>query len=113
MVPWLASEKVRPKKSYFSSAFEYVKLPFSSRAPKKYLNESSLDFEDNKINVRLVVTSGSFSGKQPCPNKTKRIRTERSFRTYNTTMRKDFPYRRSWPSQTQISETKCHINHSA
>jgi hypothetical protein len=26
----------RPKKCYFSSACEYVKLPFSLRAPKKY-----------------------------------------------------------------------------
>jgi hypothetical protein len=29
MAPRSASEKVRPKKSYFSSASEYVKLPFS------------------------------------------------------------------------------------
>jgi hypothetical protein len=29
------SEKVRPKKSYFSSAYEYVKLPFSLRVPRK------------------------------------------------------------------------------
>jgi hypothetical protein len=28
MAPRSASEKVRPKKSYFSSACEYVKLPF-------------------------------------------------------------------------------------
>jgi hypothetical protein len=28
-------QKVRPKKSYFSSACEYVKLPFSLRVPKK------------------------------------------------------------------------------
>jgi hypothetical protein len=32
-----ASEKVRPKKSYFSSACEYVKLPFSLRVLKKFL----------------------------------------------------------------------------
>jgi hypothetical protein len=31
-----AYEKVRPKKSYFLSAWEYVKLPFSLRVPKKY-----------------------------------------------------------------------------
>jgi hypothetical protein len=37
MAPRPASEKVRPKKSYFSSACEYVKLPFSSRVPKKSL----------------------------------------------------------------------------
>jgi hypothetical protein len=29
------SEKVRPKKSYFSSARDYVKLLFSLRMPKK------------------------------------------------------------------------------
>jgi hypothetical protein len=35
MTPRSASEKVRPKKSYFSSACEYVKLPFSFSVPKK------------------------------------------------------------------------------
>jgi hypothetical protein len=30
-------EKVRPKKSYFSSTCEYVKLPFSLRVPKAFL----------------------------------------------------------------------------
>jgi hypothetical protein len=35
MAPLSASEKVRPKKSYFSSACEYVKLPFSLRVPKR------------------------------------------------------------------------------
>jgi hypothetical protein len=29
-----ASEKVRPKKSYFLSTWEYVKLAFSLRVPK-------------------------------------------------------------------------------
>jgi hypothetical protein len=29
-----AVEKVRPKKSYFSSAWEYVKLPFSTTVKK-------------------------------------------------------------------------------
>jgi hypothetical protein len=29
-----ASEKVRPRKSYFSPACEYIKLPFSLRGPK-------------------------------------------------------------------------------
>jgi hypothetical protein len=28
----------RPKKSYFSSTCEYVKLPFSLRAPKKLIS---------------------------------------------------------------------------
>jgi hypothetical protein len=32
-----ASEKIRTKKSYFSSAWEYVKLPFSLRVSKKLL----------------------------------------------------------------------------
>jgi hypothetical protein len=36
MAPWSASEEVRPKKSYFSSACEYVKLPVSLRAPKNF-----------------------------------------------------------------------------
>jgi hypothetical protein len=36
MAPRSASEKVRPKKSYFTSACEYVKLPFSLRVPKKF-----------------------------------------------------------------------------
>jgi hypothetical protein len=31
----IAFEKVRSKKSYFSSAYEYVKLPFSLRVPRK------------------------------------------------------------------------------
>jgi hypothetical protein len=31
---WSAPEKVRPKKNYFSSVCEYVKLPFSLRVPK-------------------------------------------------------------------------------
>jgi hypothetical protein len=31
----LASEKVRPKKGYFSSAWEYVKLDFSLRVSQK------------------------------------------------------------------------------
>jgi hypothetical protein len=31
----VASEKVRPKKSYFSSACDYVKLSFSLSIPKK------------------------------------------------------------------------------
>jgi hypothetical protein len=35
MAPRSESEKVRPKKSYFASACEYVKLPFSLRVPKK------------------------------------------------------------------------------
>jgi hypothetical protein len=34
MAPRLVFEKARPKKSYFSSACEYVKLPFSLRVPK-------------------------------------------------------------------------------
>jgi hypothetical protein len=36
--------KVRPKKSYFSSAWEYVKLPFSLRVPKNmfFINFQSL-----------------------------------------------------------------------
>jgi hypothetical protein len=38
--PKKASEKVRPKKSYFSSAWEYVKLPFSLRVPKKLILSS-------------------------------------------------------------------------
>jgi hypothetical protein len=38
MVSRSASEKVRPKKSYFSSACEYVKLPFSLSVPKKMLH---------------------------------------------------------------------------
>jgi hypothetical protein len=37
MAPRSASEKVRPKKIYFSSACEYVKLPFS-RVPKNVFN---------------------------------------------------------------------------
>jgi hypothetical protein len=32
-----ASEKVRPKQSYFSSPWEYAKLPFSLRVPKNVL----------------------------------------------------------------------------
>jgi hypothetical protein len=44
--------KVRPKKSYFSSAWEYVKLPFSLRVPKKsYITErvkTYIFFELNK-----------------------------------------------------------------
>jgi hypothetical protein len=39
MAPRSASETVRPKKSYFSSACEYVKLPFSLRVPKTYIKE--------------------------------------------------------------------------
>jgi hypothetical protein len=35
MAPRSASEKVGPKKSYFSTACEYVKLPFSLRVTKK------------------------------------------------------------------------------
>jgi hypothetical protein len=34
MTPRSASEKVRPKKSYFSPACEYVKLSFPLRVPK-------------------------------------------------------------------------------
>jgi hypothetical protein len=34
MVPRSASKKVHPRKSYFSSACEYVKLPCSLRVPK-------------------------------------------------------------------------------
>jgi hypothetical protein len=37
-----ASEKVRPKKSYFLSAWEYVKFPFSLRVPKKYHRHESV-----------------------------------------------------------------------
>jgi hypothetical protein len=44
MAPRSASEKVRTKKSYFSSAWEYVTLPFSLRLPK------------NQIVVFLAVT---------------------------------------------------------
>jgi hypothetical protein len=36
LLPGSASEKVRPKKSYFSSASEYVKLSFSLRVPKNF-----------------------------------------------------------------------------
>jgi hypothetical protein len=32
-----AFEKVRPKKSYFLPAWEYVKLPFLLTVPKKYI----------------------------------------------------------------------------
>jgi hypothetical protein len=32
-----ACEKVRPKKSYFLSEWEYVKLPFSLRVPKNLI----------------------------------------------------------------------------
>jgi hypothetical protein len=35
MAPRSASEKARPKKSYFSSACEYVKSPFSLKVSKK------------------------------------------------------------------------------
>jgi hypothetical protein len=42
----LAYEKVRPKKSYFSSAWEYVKLPFSLRVAK---------------NIFIVLVGASFS----------------------------------------------------
>jgi hypothetical protein len=41
MAPRPAFEKVRPKKSYFSSACEYVKLPFSLRVPKKLIEIKS------------------------------------------------------------------------
>jgi hypothetical protein len=41
MAPCSASEKVRPKKSYFSSACEYVKLPFSLKVPKKNIIKAS------------------------------------------------------------------------
>jgi hypothetical protein len=34
VAPRAASEKVRPKETYFSSACEYVKLPFSLNVPK-------------------------------------------------------------------------------
>jgi hypothetical protein len=37
--------KVRPKKSYFSSAWEYVKTPFSLlKVPKKAFNSSSYKY---------------------------------------------------------------------
>jgi hypothetical protein len=39
MAPRSESEKVRPKRSYFSSACEYVKLPFSLKVPKKKFYE--------------------------------------------------------------------------
>jgi hypothetical protein len=50
MAPRSASEKVRPKKSYFSSACEYVKLSFSLRVPKKEIfrqpsNKSDFPFK--------------------------------------------------------------------
>jgi hypothetical protein len=40
MAPRSASEKVHPKEFYFSSACEYVKLPFSLWVPKKKKNMS-------------------------------------------------------------------------
>jgi hypothetical protein len=39
----LASEKVRPKKSYFLSAWEYVKLPFSLRVPKNLIKRLEIN----------------------------------------------------------------------
>jgi hypothetical protein len=38
----------RPKKSYFSSACEYVKLPFSLKVPKKLFQHPSKNF--NRLN---------------------------------------------------------------
>jgi hypothetical protein len=50
MAPRSASEKVRPKKSYLSSACEYVKLPFSLKVPKNIKH----NFVKSRIFIRLM-----------------------------------------------------------
>jgi hypothetical protein len=61
MAPRSASEKVRPKNSNFSSACEYVKLPFSLRTPKNtfqfvviYCDSFSVPISDQMYSCRSI-----------------------------------------------------------
>jgi hypothetical protein len=51
MAPRSASEKVRPKKSYFSSAWEYVKLPFSLKVLKNKFFKNTSQFLVVKFDI--------------------------------------------------------------
>jgi hypothetical protein len=59
------SENVRPKKSYFSSAWEYVKLPFSLRVPKSALNYfSNVPLKPKNVTIlRKKIVSNNFTHK--------------------------------------------------
>jgi creatinine amidohydrolase/Fe(II)-dependent formamide hydrolase-like protein len=47
---------VRPKKSYFSSAWEYVKLPFSLRVPKKDIIEIVVEILRERAAFGLTIS---------------------------------------------------------
>jgi hypothetical protein len=61
MAPRSASEKVRPKNSYFSSACEYVKLPFTLRVSKKifsfYLTKIEADIDSETDLLKMTKKS--------------------------------------------------------
>jgi hypothetical protein len=68
MAPRSASEKVRPKNSNFSSACEYVKLPFSLRTPKNtfqfvviYCDSFSVPISDSNVFVSFNLIAAMAS----------------------------------------------------
>jgi hypothetical protein len=48
-------KKVRPKKSYFSSPWEYVKLLFSLKVPKKMQMQNEMNHVSNSTEEFVVV----------------------------------------------------------
>jgi hypothetical protein len=60
MAPQSASEKVRPKKSYFSSACVYVKLPFSLRVLIKIFLDIFYFKQSNSVYFIIIINTFIF-----------------------------------------------------